>query len=341
MSPLSALYGRVTRLRRAWYDRHPDRTRRLASPVISVGNIASGGSGKTPVVAFVARLLREAGERPAILSRGYGRRRTADGVVVVSEGDGPLVPTDESGDEPQMLARSLRGVPVLVSRDRALAGRLAERRFATTVSLLDDGFQHVQLERDIDLVLVSPEDLDDRVLPSGRLREPLDVASRADALLVPGTEEQVRRVTEALRHARVFQVSARYGAPRQIAPFGAPALTRSRSALAVAAIARPQRFFSALRAEGWDVVRELTYRDHHWFTDRDLRAIDAAARESGVDVVITTEKDAVRLDGTARPAWLFLPMEITIEPLEAFRGWLSSRLADARLSRRSAEREGR
>ncbi|MEQ1575344.1 MAG: tetraacyldisaccharide 4'-kinase [Vicinamibacterales bacterium] len=343
MSPLSGLYGKVTRLRRSWYGRHPDRQRRLAGPVVSVGNIATGGSGKTPVVAFLARLLRDGGERPAILSRGYGRLRPADGVVVVSAGADPLVPTRDSGDEPQMLARSLRGVPVLVCADRFLAGRLAERRFATTVSLLDDGFQHVQLARDVDLVLMAPADLDDRVLPSGRLREPLAAARLADAVLVPGTPEDVSRVGAALGHTRVFQVSVQYGAPRLVDPFGAPtAGDGGRTVVAVAAIARPQRFFSALRAGGWDVVREITFRDHHWFGTRDLKAIHTVAHDVGAAAILTTEKDAVRLDhpgepGSAcvasvpSPPWLYLPMEVTIDPPDIFAAWLAARLADARV----------
>src|SRR5687768_14277849 len=162
--------------RRAWYARHPEARRRLSSPVISVGNLAVGGSGKTPVVAMLARWLVSRGERPAILTRGYGRRHAADGVLVVSDRDRVIEPVARSGDEPQMLARALAGVPVLVSSNRYLAGRLAEGRFDCTVHLLDDGFQHFALERDVDLLLVSRDDLDDTVLPGGRLREPLEAA---------------------------------------------------------------------------------------------------------------------------------------------------------------------
>ena len=140
MNALSAIYGRVAQFRRSWYERDPSRRRRLARPVISVGNLVVGGAGKTPIVAAVARVLQQAGHRPAILSRGYGRRRRADGVVVVSDGVRVLVPAAESGDEPQMLARSLSGVPVLVAADRYLAGRLAEAQFQASVLLLDDGF---------------------------------------------------------------------------------------------------------------------------------------------------------------------------------------------------------
>ncbi len=172
------MYGRAARFRRAWYGRHPDRVRRLARPVVSVGNLVVGGSGKTPVVAAIARLLLAAGEQPVILSRGYGRRHRADGVVVVSDGHRPQVPAEQSGDEPQMLARTLTGVPILVSPDRYLAGCLAERRFGCTVHLLDDGFQHLQLARDVNLLVMSRRDVDESVMPAGRLREPLDAALR-------------------------------------------------------------------------------------------------------------------------------------------------------------------
>jgi len=160
--PLSTAYARVAQLRRAWYAR-PGRRRRLTHPVISVGNLSMGGSGKTPVVAALARLLRQRGERPVILTRGYGRRDKREGVVVVSDGERVLEPVERSGDEPQLLARTLPGVPVLVGADRYLAGVFAARHFAATVSILDDGFQHVQLERDVDLLLVSVDDLNDRV----------------------------------------------------------------------------------------------------------------------------------------------------------------------------------
>jgi tetraacyldisaccharide 4'-kinase len=318
---LDGAYGRVTQARRAWYGRRADRRRRLHHPVISVGNLVSGGSGKTPVVAAIARMLRERGERPVILTRGYGRREHVEGVLVVSDGQRVLEPVTRSGDEPQMLARTLSGIPVLVSSDRYLAGSLAERQLGATVSLLDDGFQHVQLERDIDLLIVSPADLQDRVLPSGHLREPLDAARFADALLVTAADDEVTEVARALGHERAFRVAPRYG---DIRP------TR---ALAFAGIARPERFFTALRSLGWDVARELSFRDHHWFTARDLETIQRAARESGASVIVTTEKDAVRLNaGTAIPIAVLL-MTVEIEPAGVFESWLLERLAQARKPR--------
>jgi tetraacyldisaccharide 4'-kinase len=320
---LSAVYGRVARLRRSWYERRPQSRRALDRTVISVGNLSVGGSGKTPVVASLARLLLDIGQRPAILSRGYGRPRVLDGVVVASDGDRVLEPVERTGDEPQMLARTLKGVPVLVSPDRLVAGRLAERRFGCTVMLLDDGFQHLVLGRDVDLLLVSCADLDDRVLPAGRLREPLDAARSADCLLVPGSPEEVARVSAAFDGMQVFSVLNRYGPLRPLdqqvsLPAGRPRVA------ATAGIARPQRFFHALRELGYDVAREIVFPDHHWFTTADLDRVGRAARDAGAELIVTTEKDAARLSTLS--GWAVLPMMAAIEPERQFRSWLQDRL---------------
>ena len=333
MSLLGGVYGRAARFRRAWYGRYPYRTRQLAQPVISVGNLVVGGSGKTPLVAALARLLVAAGERPVILSLGYGRVRATDGVVVVSDGHEVLVPASQSGDEPQMLARALPGVPVLVSPDRFLAGCLAERTFGCTVHLLDDGFQHVQLARDINLLVMSPVDLGERLLPWGRLREPLEAAAAADGLLVSGTEEDAASMAARLGVTPVFRLIPRYNPLRFVGPRGTAAGS-GRRVVAVAGIARPGRFFTALRAEGWDVAREIVFRDHHWFSQRDLAVIQQAAAETKADLVVTTEKDAVRL-GAAHVAssavrWALLPMTVVVDPPGRFAAWIDERLAAAR-----------
>jgi tetraacyldisaccharide 4'-kinase len=327
LSVLSAAYGRVARLRRSWYARHPDARRRLDRPVVSVGNLVVGGSGKTPLVAAIARLLLAAGERPAILSRGYGRRRVVDGVLVVSDGTRVLQPVTCSGDEPLMLARQLPGVPVLVAPDRFLAGRVAERQLDATVLLLDDGFQHLQLARDVDLLLVDAADLAEPVLPSGRLREPLDAASAADAVLVAGDPAQAAAVAGWLGLSRSFAVVPRYGTLR-IVPGGEVMSGRPR-VFATSGIARPGRFSDALRAEGWDVAGEMRFADHYWYTRRDLDRIHGAARRVGAEVVVTTEKDAVRMEGLLAAGdmpWTYLPMEVAIAPPLEFSSWLQDAL---------------
>jgi tetraacyldisaccharide 4'-kinase len=334
---LDGAYGRVALMRRAWYAR-AGRRRRLHHRVISVGNLSVGGSGKTPVVAALASLLLQRGERPVILTRGYGRREATEGVLVVSDGQRVLEPVARSGDEPQLLARTLPGVPVLVCADRYIAGLFAEWHFGVTVSILDDGFQHVQLERDIDLLLVPAADLDDRVLPSGRLREPLSAALVADAVLVPGTEDEVAQVAGALEHHNAFRVVAHYGHLCRVQKD--PAYTHRVGrvlsdppdrvlsdppgrVVAFAGIARPERFFDALRSLGYDVARELAFRDHHWYTARDREVIQSAAREADAALVVTTAKDAVRCDFDVA----VLPMTVSIEPAAAFESWLIGRLA--------------
>jgi tetraacyldisaccharide 4'-kinase len=320
---LGGLYGRAAAWRRDWYDRHPERRRQLRAPVISIGNVVVGGSGKTPTVAEVVRVLQQLGERPAILSRGYGRREASAGVVVVSDGARVLQPAARSGDEPQMLARALPGVPVLVARSRWEAGVAAERQFGVTVHVLDDGFQHLQLARDVDLVIVSRDDLTESALPHGRLREPLVSARRADAVLVPGTEADRRAVAAQLRCGTIFGLEVHHDALEMV----------GRRVVAVAGIARPERFFAAVRRQGVEVAREFRFRDHHWFTRRDVEMVERAAADLHADAVVTTEKDAVRLDGTT---WIALPMRVVIEPRTAVAEWLAARLRAARARRGTA-----
>ena len=325
---MSGAYGRIALLRRAWYAR-PGRQRVLNHRVISVGNLSLGGSGKTPVVETLARLLRNQGERPVILTRGYARREPTEGVLVVSDGTRVLEPVTRSGDEPQLLARNVPGVPVLVSADRYIAGLFAEKHFHPTVSILDDAFQHLQLERDVDLLLVSPADLDDRVVPAGRLREPIDAAQFADAVLVSDGDADVETVAATLMHHKAFRVVPYYEPlwrfqkdPPYMDPAGRVLSDPASRVVAFAGIARPERFFNALRSLGYDVARELTFRDHHWYTARDLETIRAAAREVNAATIVTTEKDAVRCDMDVA----VLPMTVSIEPAAPFTEWLLSRL---------------
>lgn len=341
---LSAVYGTAATWRRHWYAA-PARAKRLSQPVISVGNMRVGGSGKTPVVACLARLLQARGERPVILSRGYARQEQMPGVTVVSTLDRVTASVAQSGDEPMLLARTLPGVPVLVCADRHRAGLVAARQFAATVHILDDGFQHVRLARDIDLLLADEQDLDDRVLPAGRLREPLANAAVAHALIVPGTDAgRARTVGRRLGIARVFTASRTLGSPWRIAEPGTqssgltiPAAeprteTSGAPVLAVAGIARPERFFDDLRAAGFMLAGQLEFRDHHRFTSDDVTRIVAAARASGATAVVTTEKDAVRLEALLPQDLPFLavPLQTSLEPGDVFAAWLVERLASAR-----------
>ncbi len=326
---LPAMYAAVARRRRRFFANHPERRRRLRQPVISVGNLAVGGRGKTPLVAWIAARLLAAGERPSILSRGYARRRPEDGVVVVRDPSGIRADVDRAGDEPLMLARQLAGVAVLVGGDRYLSGRLAEHHFGCTVHLLDDGFQHFALHRDVDLVMVSAADVrDPRTLPSGRLREPLAAMREADAI-VEVDEADVHPLAPG---CPIWRARRRLESPRLVEPYGAPAAPGAGAVLAVAGIARPARFADDLRRAGWPVARALTFRDHHHYSARDVARIFDAARAAGAGLVVTTEKDLVRLL-PFRPfpvpvAWA--PLVVGIEPAGPFDTWLSGALARAR-----------
>lgn len=335
LAALARLYGRVAQSRRASFESAPETRRRLARPVISVGNLVVGGSGKTPVVAHVCELLLDEGERPAILSRGYGRRRPEPGVVVVSDGQRLLADLDRAGDEPLMLARALEGVGVFVAPARAEAGAVAEGRYGATVHVLDDGFQHLSLERAVDLVIVSPHDLEgEAVLPAGRLREPVDTVRRADALLVNGATVPAARALAARWDVeKAFAVTRRSSVPRLVEPWGAaPRVPRDAPVLALAGIAKPERFFDDLEADGWHIVDRLAFRDHHRFTRADVGTVAARMKQSGAALVLTTEKDVMRLLPW-RPlpvAVAWVPLTVSIEPAEDFRLWLRWRLAEAR-----------
>jgi tetraacyldisaccharide 4'-kinase len=190
----------------------------------------------------------------------------------------------------------------------------------------------VQLGRDIDVLLVARDDLNERVLPSGRLRESLTAARRADTVLVPGTDEDAAVVSGTLQINKVFRVVPCFGEPLLVHPYGASVpQAAGRRAIAVAAIARPQRFFATLRSQGWDVVKEFAFRDHHWFGAADLDRVRRAARDEGADIVLTTAKDAVRLEAQDGN-WAYLPMDVTIEPAAAFATWLREKLGTARTS---------
>jgi tetraacyldisaccharide 4'-kinase len=333
--PLGFIYGRIAQARRRWYAARPHLRRRLERPVISVGNITVGGTGKTPVVAHLASILIGMGERPSILSRGYARRDAVDGVVIVSDGRTIRADIPRAGDEPLMLARNVPGAIVAVASDRYLAGKLAEQRLGGTVHVLDDGFQHFRLERDVDLLVVDPADLaDPRPLPSGRLRERLGTAGLAHAALVSAAaQDDAEETAKRLGVSRAFLVVRSAGPPRLIEPAGRVVTPAAGTrVLAVAGIARPARFFSDLRDAGWVVSGEQVYPDHHQFTLRDVARIVQAAQDARAVMVLTTEKDLMRLL-PLRPlpiplAWV--PLKMFVEPAAEFRRWLGGQLAAAR-----------
>ncbi|MFI5178839.1 MAG: tetraacyldisaccharide 4'-kinase, partial [Vicinamibacterales bacterium] len=309
----------------------PNLWKRDLTPCISVGNLAMGGRGKTPVVMHLARLLVDAGERPAVLSRGYGRRLVEPGVVVVSDGTHVQADLDRGGDEPLLIARAVAGAAVLVCEQRAIARVLAERALGATVILLDDGFQHRQVRRDVDLVIVSAEDLRDRPVPFGRLREPVRALGRADAVIVDGGANAADPAL-AGRHTLALRRSIGAAVPVEA---DRPWVPNAGPVVAVAGIAQPERFAESLTAAGWTVTRMMSFRDHHAYRPIDLAAIVAAVKETGAVGAVTTEKDAVRLR-PLRPLpcpVATIPLDVSIEPAAEFREWLFDRLRAAREAR--------
>jgi tetraacyldisaccharide 4'-kinase len=288
--PAAATYGAIATVRNRLYDAGWLRVSHVPAQVISVGNLGVGGTGKTPTVLWLAEALRARGRRVGIVARGYGKQRR--GVVVVGEGNGAIVSPADGGDEAVMLARVFRG-PVVTGERRADAAALACARFALDTIVLDDGFQHRALARDADLVLVSDDPAEERMLPAGRLREPPAGLTRARALLA------LDECSGGWPGAPLFRgrIDARALVAR--APDGGMAeeplaTLAGRDVVAVAGIARPARFLATLARAGARVRDVLRYPDHHPYAPADAAAIAAAGR--GV-LVVTTEKDQVKLAG--------------------------------------------
>lgn len=274
MNPLSYIYGGIVRARNALYDRRFVPARRLDGPVVSVGNISAGGSGKTPFVLLLGELLKSRGVKFDVLSRGYGR--ATRGVLLVDPAGLP----QQFGDEPLLIARKLLA-PVIVGESRYDAGKFAESKFGPQLHLLDDGFQHRGLARDFDIVLVTSQDAKDRMLPAGRLREPLPSLQRADAVVLaagasPDDFPLVGKTVWRVRRGIV---------PKNVPP----------RPIVFCGIARPQNFVLQLRAAQIDPVAEAFYRDHHAYTEKDIRELLDLKQRSDAGGFVITEKDAVNL----------------------------------------------
>ena len=319
--PLNPVYRlglalREMRLRRGW-----EAVRRLRSPVISIGNLSTGGAGKTPFAVAIARGLINRGFGVDVLSRGYDRTGTAPARV---DPDGSA---EEFGDEPLLIARSA-GVPVYVARQRYDAGLLAEANRSleeeACVHILDDGFQHRQLHRDVNILLLNRDDWRDRLLPAGNLREPHRAIKRADVLAIPdsdaGFEAELRRWGW---NGPVWQIRRRMEVPQVDGPV-----------LAFCGIARPGQFFVGLEEAGLRLAERFAFRDHHRYTAGDLAGLQAKGRSFGAVALVTTGKDQVRLARLTRKGSGDLPVltaGLTIETVNepAAFDWLTGRLRAA------------
>jgi tetraacyldisaccharide 4'-kinase len=332
LAPLTALswaYAGGAALHRAAYERRVLRPARLACRVVSVGNLVVGGSGKTPLAAWIAEQLHARGRRVVLASRGTGGDPLRD-VHLVSDGTRIREPAAIVGDEALLLARLAPGVPVVVARRRALAGQLAAGGLGAEVLVLDDGFQHHALARDVELVAFSSQGLGSgAVLPRGPLREPIDALSRAHALLAPRALDprDEARIERAAPQAARFHVAFAPSALRSLtsprAPSELPAWLAGREVGVLSALAHPRALRESVEALGARVVAERGFADHHLYAPRDVAGIARAA-----PLWITSEKDAVKLDA----AWLHgaevrvLAQATELEAPAAFLAWLEARI---------------
>jgi tetraacyldisaccharide 4'-kinase len=306
--PLGFVWGAAAAVRARAYAGGFLEAVRLHGPVISVGNLSVGGNGKTPVVARIAAGLRDAGRPVAILSRGYGGDFDGD-ALIVADGQRLLTDARVAGDEPVMLAQELPGVVVAIGPRRDAVGQAVEARFGPRVHVLDDGFQHFRLRRDLDVLCLDPRDLEDRPLPAGRLREWPGAAARADIVLLTGGDDLPEEAVQAT--ARTLGAHRTHRVTRRLTGFvdeGGNRVAPPRRPFLLAGIARPERFFRDAAKAAGSAVGHRFFRDHHRFLPEELSAVSAAAVAAQADAVLTTAKDLVRLD-TAR---LGLPVRVLV-----------------------------
>jgi len=327
LSLLSLVYRGAIFLRDAAYRLGLFRSRRLPVKVISVGNITLGGTGKSPAALNIASLFLSRGRRPLVLSRGYGRRDERT-IEVVSDGSsGTILGPERAGDEPAMMAARLPRVPVVVGSDRYQAGRTAIDSFHPDVIVLDDGYQHRRLLRDLNIVLVDAADPfgNSKLFPAGILREPLDALRRADIVLITRVNsasslDQLKRTIGRHTGAPIMTartvpadlVDIRTGKTRT------PDRLRGSRVFAFAGIARPEAFFSLLRSLGAEVMAVREYPDHYRYTRSDLADLVAAAADGHAQMIMTTEKDAVRLRDLLPEGVWALRVELEVLEREAW-----------------------
>ena len=308
LSLLSWIYGIFADLRNTLYERSVFESTSLGARTISIGNITTGGTGKTPLVAYAAEILTARGEIVCILSRGYGRRNPKKRVLV-SDGKQILAEVDAAGDEPLELARKLLGkAMVIADADRAAAGEWAKRKFGVTAFVLDDGFQHRKVKRDLDIVCIDGADPFGRgkLLPAGRLRERPENLERADIVALMRSQEGVHLellhgdVRRLAPNAAIFEVErsiksvTALGSSAGAVAFPAKSPPKS---FAFCGLGNPGNFLSHLMQEGIGIVGTQAFPDHYKYRQRDIREIEEAATAVGATVLLTTAKDAVKLDG--------------------------------------------
>ena len=316
LGPFGAFYGAASQLRALSFDSAIAASVQANVPVVSIGNITVGGTGKTPMVIEIAQRLIGRNIKVAILSRGYGRQSKAR-AVTVCQGEGAIVGVEDSGDEPLMIARAVPQAFILVGSRRAELAATAVEKYGAQIILLDDGFQHLQLRRDLDIVLFDFNDSIEKltVLPQGRLREPLSALKRASAIVItkiPGDGDQLDDGVKlrldslkkqlALAAPQAVLYYARF-APACLRPALGPdeqsqlslSTIAGKKVFAICGIARPQGFYAYLENLGAQIVDRISFGDHHWFSPAELTDIEKRYKSSQANFLIATEKDLVRL----------------------------------------------
>lgn len=310
LSPFGWLYGRGANVRNALYDRGTFASYPLGARTISIGNITVGGTGKTPLVAFVAESLAENGETVCILTRGYGRENPKERVLV-SDSENVLVDAKTGGDEPVELAHKLIGNAIVIAdADRVAAAKWALEKVGVSAFVLDDGFQHRRARRDLDIVCVDATDPfgGGNVLPAGRLREPLANLKRADAIVITranlswNIEDLKSEILDLNPRAAIFLADNSITRVLPLEEFHAKTQSLQRNpkqerVFAFCALGNPTSFFEQLKRENFDLAATKAFPDHHFYTQKDIDDLENQAGESKIDALITTAKDAVKLKG--------------------------------------------
>ena len=308
LSPFGWLYGKIADARNTLYDRGVFGSHSLGAKTISIGNITVGGTGKTPLVAFVAEILAGNGEKVCILTRGYGRENQKSRVLV-SDDETILADVKRAGDEPLELAQKLLGkAMVIADADRVSAAKWAVEKFGVTAFVLDDGFQHRRAKRNLDIVCVDATNPfgNGKLLPAGILREPLANLKRADAVVITradfaeNIEDLKFRISKLNPDSPIFLSENRISGLLALEEFHAKTQsTRSKTEeerrLAFCALGNPAAFFERLRRDGFDIAETKSFPDHHFYTQDDIDVLEKQARANKVDAFMTTAKDAVKL----------------------------------------------
>jgi tetraacyldisaccharide 4'-kinase len=300
--PFSWMYGLIVFIRDRLFQWHILSTNRLPVKVICIGNITVGGTGKTPFVVYCAQLLQNKGFMVGVLSRGYGRK--AKNSVVITDAMNGMGSLEETGDEPVLLARRLKSIPIAIGKNRTETGRHLHESFGCDVLLLDDGFQHRKLHRDLDIVLIDASNPwgNGRLLPAGPLRESLNHLPRADRIVLTRTDESktLNQLIQTIKKYTSVPIFTSIHQPLEwITLPGQQSrdldFLEGKRVLAFSGIGNPDSFKKMLHHLGVSIADFLHFRDHHWYTSQEIECIVRRARKNSTDAIVTTEKDAVRI----------------------------------------------